>query len=270
MWRLARTLMLGGAGASLLSGLILCSPGCLGETAWGQTPTADEIVARMNERDLERKASLERYGSERTYRIQYHGPLGDRSAEVLARMDFSAPDQKRFTVLSESGSNVFCHKVLRKLMEGEQENALEANHVRTMLSMENYNSTLVGEEESDGIKTWVLEVSPKVNSKFSYKGKVWVSMDDYAVVRIVGSPARNPTWMTTGAKFDYRYARNGRFWLPQRNVTVSHVRMGGEVTLTVDYGAYDIMTTPQPASVSATRENRPAIRKVSGLAMAAR
>ncbi len=239
MWRPAERLM--------LSGLLIWLVGFCPAGVSAQTLTANEIAVRMNARDRERQAALEHYQSQRTYRVQYHGPMGDHSAEVLAKMEFSAPDQKHFTILSESGSTVFCHKVLHKLMEGEQEGALQANHMRGTLTPDNYNLKLVGEDEVDGVKSWVLEVSPKVGDRFNYKGKVWVGMEDYAVVRIVGSPAKNPTWLTSGATFDYRYARKGQFWLPQRNVTVSHVRMGGEVTLTVDYGTYEIVTAPRMA-----------------------
>lgn len=217
---------------------------------------ASEIVRRLGQHDLERQALLERYGSERTYRIEYHGPMGDRSAELQARMDFSAPDQKHFTVVSETGSAMFCHKVLDRLMESEQEGALEPNHLRTMLTEKNDNFRLMGEDDVDGVRAWVLEVSPKLDSKFNYKGKVWVSMDDYAVVRIVGSPAKSPSWIAGKATFDYRYAPYGRFWLPQRSVTVSHPRLGGEVTLTVDYGTYDIVAAPANRSIAGVRDSR--------------
>ena len=220
-----------------------------------QTPTAEEIVARMNARDRERQTALASYGSVRTYRVTYKGPMGDRSAEVLARMDFSAPDQKHFTVLSESGSAIFCRKVLRKMMEAEQEGALQANHLKAMLSADNYHLKLVGEDEIDGVKTWVLEVSPKVNSRFNYKGKVWIGEDDHAVVRIVGSPARNPSWITSTATFDYRYARQGEFWLPRKDVILSHVRLGGEVTLTVDYGKYAIVPSQPSVTLGAMKTN---------------
>lgn len=176
--------------------------------------------------------------------------MGDRSAEVQARMDFSAPDQKHFTVISESGSKMFCHKVLSRMMEAEQEAALQANHLKTMLSSDNYNLKLVGDDQLDGMKAWVLEVAPKVKSRFTYKGKVWISKDDYVVMRIVGSPAKNPSWFSTNATFDYRYALRGGFWFPKSNVTISHVRTGGEVTLTVDYGTYDV--TPAERQVAST------------------
>jgi hypothetical protein len=117
----------------LLAGLIMGMAGIFPAYVLAETLTADEIVIRSNAHDRERQAALEHYASERTYRVHYHGPIGERSAEVLARMEFSAPDQKHFTVLSESGSTIFCHNVLRKLMEGEQEGALQANHLRAML-----------------------------------------------------------------------------------------------------------------------------------------
>lgn len=247
------------AGVGVLGGATVLCPAC----GLAQTLTADEIVSRLNTHDRERQAALDHYESQRTYHVEYHGPMGDRTAEMQARMEFSAPDQKHFTVLSESGSPMFCHKVLRKLMDGEQEGTLEANHLRAMLSSDNDNLKLVGEENVDGAKAWVLEVSPKVNSRFNYKGRVWITQQDYAVARIVGSPAKNPAWITSSATFDYRYARNGQFWLPQRNVTVSHVRMGGEVTLTVDYGTYQIAATPAHMATHHGRETMVDVSRVS-------
>ena len=70
-----------------------------------------------------------------------------------------APDQKRFTVVSESGSKFICEKVLRRLLEGEQEAMQKMNRMQTTLSPENYNVELVGEELIDGARAWVLKVS---------------------------------------------------------------------------------------------------------------
>lgn len=209
--------------------------------AGAQVLSADEIVTRLVQHDAQRKAALERYASERTYSLDYKGPIGQRQAQTRVKMEFSFPDRKTFTVMSESGSTIFCHQILRKLMEGEQEGALEVNHLRSMLSPANYNLKLAGEERLDGVDAWVLEVSPKEENRFNYKGRVWVSKSDYAVMRIVGSPAKNPTWLVGSSTFDYRYARSGAFWLPSRNDTVSHLRIGGEIKLTVDFGTYRIV-----------------------------
>jgi len=207
-----------------------------------QVLSADEIVTRVIQHDAERRAVLSSYRSERTYHMEYKGPIGERQAEMRVKMEYSAPDKKSFTVVSESGSTIFCHKIIRKLMEGEQEGALEANRLRSMLSPANYNLKLVGEERLNGVDAWVLEVAPKNDSQFNYKGKVWVSKADYAVIRIVGSPAKNPTVLVGSSNFDYRYAQSGKFWLPERNDTVSHLRIGGDIKLTVNYGEYRIVS----------------------------
>ncbi len=229
---------------------IIAAAALLSATAPAQT--AEDIVSRMNQHDRERMSALTHYGSQRTYHVEYHGPLGNHAADLQARMDFSAPDQKHFTVISESGSETVCHKVLDKLMETEQEGALEANHIRFMLSPENYDLKLIGDDDIDGVKAWQIEVTPHANTRFTYKGKVWISKADYAVIRITGEPAKNPSFWVSNATFDYRYGRNGEFWLPQHGETVSHMRMGGEAKLTVDYGTYEIDATPSTARAASS------------------
>jgi hypothetical protein len=217
---------------------------CVG---WAQeqgtkSPTAEEIVAQMLVKNSQRQVALEHYASVRRYRVEYTGTGGYHAGELVVDVEYSAPDQKRFTVVSESGSKLICEKVLRRLVESEEEAAQRSNRMQAALSVENYNVRLIGEEEVDGVRAWVLKVSPKVNSKFTYRGRVWVSMDDYATVRIQGEPAKNPSWWINRASFDSRYVRRGEFWLPGRNVSTSHVRIGGEATLTIDYGDYQTLS----------------------------
>jgi len=108
-----------------------------------------------------------------------------------------------------------------------------------MLSTENYDVVLSGKAWVDGQSAWVLKVSPKVNNKFTYCGTVWVNTEDYAVMRLAGEPAKNPSWWINRTRFDSQYVRRGEFWLPGRNVSTSHVRIGGDATLTIDYGSYE-------------------------------
>jgi hypothetical protein len=144
-------------------------------------------------------------------------------------------------VISQSGSKFICEKVLRRLLEGEQEAMQKMNRMQTTLSPENYEVELVGEELIDGARAWVLKVQPKVANKFTYRGRVWVNMQDYAMVLVKGEPAKNPSWWISRTSFESRFARRGEFWLPARNVSTSHVRIGGEATLTIDYGAYEAL-----------------------------
>jgi hypothetical protein len=209
-------------------------------------PTAAQIIVRLLAKNKLRLAALDHYESERTYRVQYTGTGGEHRAQIEVRAEYSRPDQKRFTVVSESGSRFLCEKVLRKLLESEQEATAQSNRMQTTLGPENYDAELVGEETlataGGPVRTWMLLVTPKVDNKFTYRGKVWVSEDDDAVVRIQGEPAKSPSWWINRASFDSTYLRRGDVWLPAKNVSSSHVRIGGEATLTIEYGSYPVVT----------------------------
>jgi hypothetical protein len=125
--------------------------------------------------------------------------------------------------------------------------------MQTALSMANYAAELEGEETVDGVRAWVLGVTPKVDSRFTYRGRVWVSEEDYGLVRVVGEPAKNPSWWINRASFETTYVRTDGFWLPVRNVSVSHVRIGGEARLTIEYGVYHIVASHSEAPLMAGR-----------------
>lgn len=203
--------------------------------------SAEEIVSRMVARNLARQAQLERYTSERVYKVEYKGTGGDHRAEIEVHAEYTAPGTKRLTVVSESGSKVICERVLRRLVTSEEESSDKANRMQTALSTANYFVTIEGEEAVDGVRAWVLRVSPKVDNRFTYRGKVWVSEEDYGLIRVVGEPAKNPSWWINRTSFETRYVRDEGFWLPEKNVSVSHVRIGGEARLTIEYGAYHVV-----------------------------
>jgi hypothetical protein len=245
-------------------GLVLGVVVCLGLSMQGVgqgTPAADEIVTQMMARNQQRQAGLSGFTSERTYKLEYKGTGGEHHGEIRVHAEYLGAEQKRLTVTDESGSKVICERVLRKMVEGEQEAAENANKMQATLSPANYNLQLVGQESLDGTPTWVLEVSPKAESKFTYRGKVWVSQADYALVRVQGEPAKNPSWWINRASFDWKYGRHGDLWLPEKSVAASHVRIGGEATLTIDYGEYYLQgSSPRETATTTELQTHPAAK----------
>src|SRR5271170_2033982 len=174
MWHLARTRMFAG----FLLSMILACAGWL--QAQSRTPpTAEEIVRRMLVKNDERQAALEHYRTDRTYQLEYDGTGGKHHAEMVVRTEYKAPGRKYFTVLSESGSKLLCREVLRRLVEKEEQTSEQTDWQRAMFSTDTYKVELVGREQLEGVNTWVLKVEPKVYSEVAYRGKVWVSMDDF-------------------------------------------------------------------------------------------
>lgn len=77
--------------------------------------------------------------------------------------------------------------------------------------------------------------------------------DDYAVVRIEAQPSENPSFWIRDTQIQHIYEKQGHYWLPKHNVSVTKVRMGGTATLTIDYENYnyvravDSALQPSPA-----------------------
>lgn len=201
-------------------------------------PSVDEIVSRMMARNAERSARCQYYRGHRDYRVTYHGFPGSKEADMQVEMSFVAPNTKSFRILSTSGSKFLIDRVLRRLLESEQEAALERN--RTALTPANYKFDFDGTEFS-GVRTlFVLKVQPRVDSKFLYRGKIWIDSQDYAVTRIDAEPAKNPSFWIKNTEIHQTYKKVGDFWFPSENQSETRVRLGGVSKLTIIYSNYEI------------------------------
>jgi hypothetical protein len=216
---------------------------------WGQSRpaplTADQVVNHLMERNRERAAALQHYVGRRTYHLEYHGFPTSAEASMEVEVNFDAPASKRFTVISASGPKAIQNRVFHKLLEGEQEQVGDGSRKNSDLSPENYNFTLDGSDNSN----YILNVEPKIESKFLYRGQIWVDAHDFAVTRIEAQPARNPSFWTTKSEIHHTYQKlDSGFYLPKENKTVTSVRLGGTATLTIEYESYQV-TAAKPVAL---------------------
>jgi hypothetical protein len=180
---------------------------------------------------------LHGYSGQRVYVVVYHGfPSVKASLTVNARYD--APSDKRFEILSQSGPKLLVDRVLKKLLESEQEAAKDP--AATALTPANYTFSLLDDQVIAGRRRYQLHVEPKVDSKFLYRGSIFVDPDDFAVIEIEAEPAKNPSFWIQKTQVHHTYAKTGQFWLPEHNRSESTVRLGGTAVLTIDYGPYTV------------------------------
>ena len=231
-------------------------------------PTLSEtaIVEKIMLANARRSTQLRAFEGKRWYQLEYHGLFGGRNASMEVLATYTAPDQHDFTVVSQSGSKLLLNRVLLKLLDSEKE-AFQ-NRKQVELSPDNYKFTLAGTERIPAGNTcYVLAVKPRKQNKFLYAGKIWVDTHDFAVVRMEGEPAKAPSFWVHDTKIDSNWEKVGNFWFIAHNHSVSHIRMGGVATLTIDYGDYQITSVdkravktqaqgpvlPDPASVAPQR-----------------
>ncbi len=201
-----------------------------------QSPlSAEEIVAKMVERNLERARALGAYQETRVYRLEYRGLPSSKSAEMVVDVKYRSPGTKEFSVRSETGSRLIIDRVFKRMLDTEQEAQTEENQSRVALNQENYRFTLAGYETTPAGPAYILAVEPRTDHKLLYRGHIWVDAEDFAVVRIDAAPAKNPSFWTKETRVVQVYAKVGNFWLPLSNHSNSEIRLGGHASFSIDY-----------------------------------
>jgi hypothetical protein len=196
-----------------------------------------QVLALMERHDQTQKEGLKHYRAVRHYEVEYHG-LASLEAKMEVEVNFDSTSGKSFRVMSQSGSKILGEKVLKRAMDSEKEAWRDGG--ATAMTQANYRFQLLGTDSLDGRPAYVLKVEPLTESKFLYRGKIWVDATDFAVAKVEASPAKNPSFLISRTVIRYTNAKTGDFWLPQRSVSESKIRIGGTAVLTIDYGTYQI------------------------------
>ena len=197
---------------------------------------ADEILARMIQADHDRLAALAGYSGLRHYRFDNRNY--GKHAEMTVRMSCGSDGIKTFDVVAESGSRFVRNHIIRKMIEAEEESSQKGERKESRIIPDNYDFRLVGTEVSDGRDSYVLEITPKKPTKFAICGRIWVDAEDFAIARIEGQPAKNPSFWIRSAQVEQRYGRTGQFWLPAVNHSTAEARVFGSTELVIEYSDY--------------------------------
>jgi len=213
-------------------------------SAGGGHPSLSEIVDKMTERNAERAKALEHYQGRREYQLDYKGFPADMHAEMVVTVRYDAPATEGFTVVSQSGPKWMVNRVLKRILETEEESIQGENRERVQITSENYNFTLLESQDAGGGCPYVLGVEPKVATKFLFRGRIWVDAKDFAVCRIEAEPAKNPSFWIKKTAIHHSFLKVGDFWLPAENKSISNIRLNGRATLTIKYDDYEVQAAP--------------------------
>jgi hypothetical protein len=219
-----------------------------------------ELFLKLVERNDDRTRRLEHYTGTREYELRN---ADDRlAARQVVRVEFRAPDSKTFQTVSEEGSKWIRRFVFKGLISSETEAAAGREHRDSSITQLNYSFRYLGEESLDGRPCYVVYATPKRVDKYLFEGIVWIDVQDYAVVKIDGRPAKNPSFWIKRVNWIRRYGKVGDFWLPQKDVTYTDVRIFGKKKLVISY--QDYVVNPEHAQRGNPGVNSEAEIAVSG------
>jgi outer membrane lipoprotein-sorting protein len=215
--------------------------------------SADEVMGRVVQMNELRAKALESYSSVRSYHLECHC-VSHKKADMVVRVDFHAPNKKEFTIVSESGSGTVRDRVFKKLLEAEQESMQDENQRRSAITPENYTFQVSDYEKTDADEFYVLDAQPRSKNKFLFRGRIWVNANGFAITRVEGEPAVNPSWWTVKTDFKRSYQKIDNFWLPESNESETKVRVLGTAVLSIEYRDYQITLARDATAASAHSE----------------
>lgn len=199
-------------------------------------PTADGVVTRMLQQDAQRKAQLTGYTATR----HYVAVNEQRKAEMLVEVTCAGNGEKQFNIVSEEGSSAIRKHVFYKMLKEETDASRRSTSSSTHITPDNYQFQLVGKDAIDGRPAYLLQITPKEDSKYLIDGKIWIDAADYSIVRIEGSPARNPSFWTHNVRFVHTYQKVGPFWFAASTHSLSEIRIFGDAELTIENSNYTL------------------------------
>lgn len=199
-------------------------------------PSAEEVVAKMVQHDDERRAALQGYTGLRRYVLE--NSKHHKKAEMVVRMSYHKDGSKEFVVESCTGWGGARQHVFPRLLEAESEASRPGSPENSRVAPENYSFAMLRVDQVDGRKTYVLEVAPKKQKTYLVRGTIWVDAEDFAIVRMEGAPAKNPSFWIKSVHFGHKYQKVGPFWLAASDNSVTDVRIFGPTELRIDYFDY--------------------------------
>jgi len=227
--------------------ILACSASARAQTS----SSREEIVPQLNltqvmdklaEKNVERAEALQKYQNRRYYNLDYTGFPTSFHAEMVVDMVYDAPGTKQFKIVSQKGPQWIIDRILKRLLDAEQEALTEENRERVAITTSNYGFSGFNREDSPENCAYTVSLEPKIPNKLLFRGRIWVDGKDFAVCRIEAEPAKNPSFWIRKTEIHHSYLKVGDFWLPAENKSVSAIRGGGTAILTIKYQDYEILS----------------------------
>jgi hypothetical protein len=161
---------------------------------------------------------------------------------MLVSITCDGNGMKHFEVLSEDGWKSANKRVLHQMVETESDSSRPQIRAKNRITSENYSFRMIDTGLLDGRMAYVIEATPRREDKALFRGRIWVDTEDYALVRVEGEPAKNPSFWTHKVHFVQQYYKSGTLWFPLSTTSVTNARIFGTTDVTIRYFDYKPLT----------------------------
>jgi hypothetical protein len=206
-------------------------------------PSVGDILNRMKAHDEWQQRYLIEYRAQRTFSAVNLRFEKDATLEVMTT--FRRPDTFQSQVIRAEGSSLIRERVFDKILDAEKETQSTTNKQQFDIVPANYTFTYRGREDCSGRECYRLGIVPKRKEQYLMEGQIWIDAEDWAIVRIQGSPAKRPSFWVRQVQIDRRYKRIDGVWLNDSLESLSDVLVAGRSSLKIEYAYESIQTDPR-------------------------
>jgi len=238
----------------LISAFLACaSVPLIGQATAAPSPSADEVIARMFARDVQRETAAGGYTGNRQYVLD--NPGFDKQARMVVRVACGPDGTENFQVVSQQGWKS-ANLVLRKMLESESETSRPSVRPKTRVTSDNYGFQMIKVAPLDGRLAYVIDVTPKRQDVYLFRGRIWVDAEDYALARVEGEPAKITSIWIRSMHFTQEYRKSGEYWFPWSTTSIIEARIIGRTEVDIHHLDY------LPRSGRADRDTNPELLEV--------
>jgi len=169
---------------------------------------------------------------------------GGRRGWLEAFTEYTAAEGFRYRITAEGGSDEIRTRVLKPVLDGDQEAFSVSEAGRSSLAPSNYRFAANG-VDADGLAN--VLITPRRKEPALISGTMFLRPDDGTLVRVQGRLAKSPSFWVQNVEVVRTYKRIDGVVVPVAFQSKAQVRFLGEATLRVTY-AYSEIDGKQPSS----------------------
>jgi hypothetical protein len=211
-------------------------------------PDQASVIQHIDATVKARIDSIAGYTVTEHYAVYRNNDETHAAAEMTVHTVYNKDTGKSYTIVSQSGSEVIQHFVLKAILDNEKQINLPANREGSWLTSANYEMKLKpgGVERINGRDCLVLTISPRRKAPYLLEGTVWVDAQDESIVQIQGIASKSASMFSGPTQMMRQYANVKGFAEATHARAVAGSFMFGPTIVTIDYSDYQIQLRPAP------------------------
>jgi hypothetical protein len=221
------------------SALILLA--AIGNPLLSQVPDITTVVQGVDGSVKNRIDRIADYTVTEHY-VVFRGKDEHAAAEMTVQTVYRKETGKSYTILSQNGSSLWRSEVLGTLLDHEKKMSQPGNVETALINSSNYEMKLDANPRGNlnGRECLVLDITPRRNSEYLFKGKLWVDAHDFAIVQLKGTASKSATFLAKAAEVSRQYAEVEGLPMATHAEAVSGSALLGPTVVKVDYMNYKI------------------------------